>query len=59
MEDRILQVSGFGVASAATTQWNFALVALTANGRVLLSRRAGEWHDVGPKDRAEGEKGEG
>jgi len=51
MSDKIIQVSGFGfgVANTQTTQCHYMLVALTENGRVLMSRGDGEWSDVTEK----------
>ena len=47
--ERIVQVSGFGVANTMQTQCNYMLVALTAAGRVLMSRGDGIWADVSNK----------
>jgi hypothetical protein len=46
MNDKIIQVNGFGVANTKNTQCDYMLVALTESGRVLMSRGNGEWCDV-------------
>jgi len=47
--DKIIQVSGFGVKNTSQTQCDYILVALTAMGKVLLSRGDRDWCDVSPK----------
>jgi len=49
MEDKIIQVSGFGVEYNSATQCNYLLCALTESGKVLLSTGDGVWIDVSPK----------
>jgi hypothetical protein len=44
--DRITQVSGFGIANTIDTQSNYAVVALTEAGRVLISMGGREWEDL-------------
>ncbi len=46
--DRIIQVSGFGVANTSSTQCDYMLVALTYDGRVIMSTGDREWFDVSP-----------
>ena len=48
MQDKIVQVSGFGVNNTKNTQCDYLLVALTERGKVLLSTGDGKWTDVGP-----------
>ena len=48
-KDKIIQVSGFGVENTVTTQCNYLLVALTEDGKVLLSTGDGKWGDVSPR----------
>lgn len=48
--DKIIQVSGFGVANTHNTQCDFMLVALTESGKVLLSMGDTNWCDVSPKE---------
>ena len=50
MMDKIIQVSGFGVANTSTTQCNYLLVGLTESGKVVLSTGDGHWADVSPKE---------
>ena len=45
MKDKIIQVSGFGVNNTQRTQTDYMLVALTQNGKVLLSQGDGKWTD--------------
>ena len=45
MKDKIIQVSGFGVNNTQRTQTDYMLVALTQNGKVLLSQGDGKWAD--------------
>jgi len=48
-DDKIIQVSGFGVENNHITQCNYMLCALTESGQVLLSRGDGEWTNVTQK----------
>lgn len=48
MSDKIIQVSGFQVASTRHTQCDYLLVALTESGKVVLSTGDGKWADVSP-----------
>ena len=47
-EERIVQVSGFGVNRTSDTQCDYMLVAVTNHGRVVMSRGDGDWNDIGP-----------
>ena len=47
-EEKIVQVSGFGVENTSSTQCNYMLVGLTNTGRVVLSMGDREWCDVSP-----------
>lgn len=47
--EKIVQVSGFGVANTSQTQCDYMLVGLTDKGRVVLSMGDREWVDVSPK----------
>jgi hypothetical protein len=49
MEDKIIQVSGFGVKNTMDTQCDYMLVALTQSGKILMSTGDGRWSSVGPK----------
>ena len=48
MSDKIIQVSGFQVASTRHTQCDYLLVALTESGKVVLSTGDEKWADVSP-----------
>ena len=56
MNDKIIQVSGFGVANTKNTQCDYMLIALTESGRILLSCGDGEWSDVSAKKNTEAAK---
>jgi hypothetical protein len=45
-QDKIIQVSGFGVKNTMSTQCEYLLVALTESGKVLLSTGDRIWCDV-------------
>ena len=53
--EKIVQVSGFGVANSSNTQCDYLIVALTKNGRVIISRGDGQWADISPKLEADDE----
>jgi len=44
--DKIIKVNGFGVGYNFRTQTDYMLVALTENGKVLMSTGDGHWCDV-------------
>jgi hypothetical protein len=46
MSEKIIQVSGFGVANTPTTQCDYMLAGLTSAGRVIISVGDGRWTDV-------------
>ena len=48
-DEKIIQVSGFGVNNTSNTQCDYMLVGLTATGKVVISTGDGEWTDVSPK----------
>ena len=49
MEDKIIQISGFGVENNQSTQCSYMIVGLTESGKVLITRGDGEWADINPK----------
>lgn len=49
-EDKIIQVSGFGVENTNTTQCNYMIVGVTEAGRVLITTGDGIWFDISPKE---------
>ena len=52
IQDKIVQVSGFGCRNTPYTQTEYMLVGLTEAGRVVLSNGNGEWADVTTKTKA-------
>jgi hypothetical protein len=49
MNDKIIQVSGFGVDNTIRTQCNYMIIALTESGKVLLSQGGSpKWFDITP-----------
>lgn len=44
--EKIIQVSGFGVENTVNTQCNYMIVGVTDRGRVVISRGDGEWADI-------------
>lgn len=46
--EKLIQVSGFGVANTNQTQCDYMLVGLTNTGRVLMSMGNRDWVDVSP-----------
>lgn len=49
MAEKIIQVSGFGVHNTNQTQCDYMLVAVTNEGRVVMSMGDREWTDVSPR----------
>lgn len=49
MKDKIIQVSGFGVANTNNTQCDYILIALTESGKVLMAYGDGAWRDISPE----------
>jgi len=47
--DKIIQVNGFGVDYNERTQCDYLLVAVTNEGKVIMSTGDGEWWDVTKK----------
>ena len=45
-KDKIIQVTGFGVANTSNTQCDYMLVGLTESGKVMMSTGDGNWADV-------------
>ena len=43
MEDKIIQVSGFGVNNTKDTQCDYVIVALSERGKVLITSGDGIW----------------
>ena len=50
MEDKIIQVSGFGVENTHQTQTYYMLVALTESGKVFMNHGGSSWIDISPPD---------
>ena len=49
MEDKIIQVSGFGVANTQDAQCNYLIVGVTENGKVVITTGDGIWADISPE----------
>ena len=50
MEDKIVQVSGFGVENNASTQCDYVIVGVTESGKVLITSGDGKWSNISPRD---------
>ena len=48
MDEKIIQVSGFGVNNTSNTQSDFMVVALTNTGRVVITLGDKKWVDISP-----------
>lgn len=48
-EDKIIQVSGFGVENTSLTQCNYLIVGLTESGQVVITTGDGVWANISPK----------
>ena len=53
-EDKIVQVSGFGVNNTINTQCDYMLAAVTESGKVVMSMGDGIWCDVSPEPPQQG-----
>lgn len=49
MKDKIIQVSGFGIANTQDTQCNYLIVGVTMSGKVVITIGDGIWSDISPK----------
>ena len=49
MDDRIIQVSGFGVSNTNDTKCDYMVVGVTVGGRVVITTGDGMWADISPK----------
>jgi len=48
-EDKIVQVSGFGVDFVINSQVDYMVVGLTESGKVVITTGDGYWADISPK----------
>ena len=53
MEDKIIQVSAFGVKNVHQTQCDYMIVGLTESGKVVITNGDGIWADISPKTTSE------
>lgn len=49
MEDKIIQISGFGVNNTKNTQCDYMIIGLTESGKVLITTGDGKWANISPK----------
>ena len=45
-EDKIIQISGFGVSNTKSTQCDYMVAGLTESGRVVITTGDGVWADI-------------
>lgn len=51
MEDKIIQITGFGVKNTKNTQCDYMIAGLTKSGKVVITQGDGIWTDIGPRER--------